>query len=255
MSDVNMPFMDSIKVPLVGVHAPAAQPRTLVERAYLAMRQDIIQGLLEPGERLRVEHLKDRYDVGAGTLREALALLVSDAMVKVEGQRGYKVAPISLDDLKDLTDTRVLLETSALRQSIRLGDAQWEQELRQTFDALSHAEENMDTVDPVSWELANKRFHEALISAYCSPWSQRLLDILYRHGERYRRVAIRMGAAQTIHRDVHAEHSSIFTAAVARQEARAALALEAHIRLTCDLLQHQDFQMDADGQVEKIVCT
>lgn len=255
MIDVNLTPVHPIKASLPKAHAPTAQPRTLVERAYLAMRQDIVQGLLAPGERLRVEHLKDRYDVGAGTLREALALLVSDALVKVESQRGYKVAPISLDDLKDLTDTRVMLETSALRQSIRLGDAQWEQELRQTFDALRQIEQKMDTVDPVTWELANKRFHETLISAYCSPWSQRLLDILYRHGERYRRVAIRMGAAQTIHRDVHAEHSSIFNAAVARQEARAALALEAHIRLTCDVLQHQDFQMDVDGQMEKIVCT
>ena len=40
-------------------------------------------------------------------------------------------------------------------------------------------------------------------------------------------------------RDVHAEHESIFLAAMARQEARAALALEAHIRLTCDILTRQ----------------
>jgi DNA-binding GntR family transcriptional regulator len=94
---------------------PASEaPRTLSERAYLDVRQDIVSGRLAPGERLRVEHLKDRYDVGAGTLREALALLVSDALVTVEGQRGYRVAEISLADLKDLTDTRVMLETEAM---------------------------------------------------------------------------------------------------------------------------------------------
>ena len=62
---------------------------------------------------------------------------------------------------------------------------------------------------------------------------------LYRHGERYRHIAIRIGATPGFDRDVHAEHEGIFLAAMARQEARAALALEAHIRLTCDILTRQ----------------
>ncbi|ABM58536.1 GntR family transcriptional regulator [Verminephrobacter eiseniae] len=217
----------------------AETPRTLAERAYLAVRQDIVHGRLAPGERLRVEHLKDRYAVGAGTLREALALLVSDALVTVEGQRGYRVSEISLSNLKDLTNTRVMLETEALRQSIRQGDAAWESELTQAFEVLTRAEQHPGGLEPLEWEAANKRFHEALISAHRSPWNKHLLGILYRHGERYRYVAIQMGAAQTIERDVHDEHASIYNAAMARQEARAALALEAHIRLTCDILvQH-----------------
>lgn len=223
-------------------------PRTLSERAYLEVRQDIVSGRLAPGERLRVEHLKDRYAVGAGTLREALALLVSDALVTVEGQRGYRVAEISLADLKDLTDTRVMLETESLRQSIRQGDAMWERDLTHAFAALTEAEQQAGGLEPQRWEVANKRFHEALIAAHRSPWSKHLLGVLYRHGERYRQVAIRMGAAQTIHRDVHDEHTSIYTAAMARQEARAALALEAHIRLTYDILVQQTAGHPAPGQ-------
>lgn len=211
-------------------------PRTLTERAYLALRQDIVQGRLNPGSRLRVEHLKDHYSVGAGTLREALALLVSDALVTVEGQRGYRVAEVSLAELKDITDTRVMLETESLRRSIRHGNAQWASELRAAYETLSQAELTNNGLDPVNWERANKRFHEALIAGHRSPWSQYLLTLLYRHGERYRNVAIRLGAANSIERDVHAEHSAIYTAAMAGQEARAALALEAHIRLTYDLL-------------------
>src|SRR5580700_1004200 len=95
-----------------------SRPRTLVEGAYLQVRRDIIEGRLAPGEKLRVEHLKDRYGIGAGTMREAFALLLSDVLVVAEGQRGFHVAPISLQDLEDLTNTRVLLETNALRQSI-----------------------------------------------------------------------------------------------------------------------------------------
>jgi GntR family transcriptional regulator, carbon starvation induced regulator len=146
---------------------------------------------LRPGQRLRVEHLKDDYGVGAGTLREALALLVSDALVTVEGQRGYRVSAVSLDDLRDLTDTRVRLETEALRQSIRLGDAAWEAAVRGAFAQLSAAEEGGAGRDPEQWERANRHFHETLIAGYSSPWTRHLLDILYRHGERYRHIAIR----------------------------------------------------------------
>jgi GntR family carbon starvation induced transcriptional regulator len=212
------------------------EPRTLTERAYRALRHDIVCGDLQPGQRLRVEHLKDHYGVGAGTLREALALLVSDALVTVEGQRGYRVSAVSLDDLCDLTDTRVRLETEALRLSIRLGDAAWEHVVRDAFVGLSEAESGGARRDPEQWERANRRFHESLIAGYSSPWTRHLLDILYRHGERYRHIAIRLGATPGFDRDVHAEHEGIYSAALARQEARAALALEAHIRLTCDIL-------------------
>jgi DNA-binding GntR family transcriptional regulator len=212
------------------------EPRTLTERAYRALRHDIVCGGLRPGQRLRVEHLKDDYGVGAGTLREALALLVSDALVTVEGQRGYRVSAVSLEDLRDLTDTRVRLETEALRQSIRLGDAAWEAAVREAFARLSAAEEGGAGRDPEQWERANRHFHETLIAGYSSPWTRHLLDILYRHGERYRHIAIRLGATPGFDRDVHAEHEGIFLATLARQEARAALALEAHIRLTCDIL-------------------
>jgi len=88
---------------------PENGPKTLVESAYRALRRDIIEGRLAPGEKLRVEHLKDDYGVGAGTLREALSLLISDALVVSQGQRGFRVAPVSIEDFEDITRTRVML--------------------------------------------------------------------------------------------------------------------------------------------------
>ena len=214
-------------------------PRTLVERAYLGLRQGIVSGKLAPGERLRVEHLKDEYEVGAGTLREALSLLLSDALVTAEGQRGFRVAPISLADLEDLTNTRVLIETEALRQSIRHGDAKWEADLVAAFHLLTQVEARADRVDPEQFEPRNKAFHEALIAGHRSPWSKYMLGILFRHSERYRNLNMRLTAAHAAQRDVHREHEEIFRAAIDRQEARAALALEAHVRLTLDIVKRQ----------------
>lgn len=212
-------------------------PRTLVEKAYRAMRADIIEGRLPPGSKLRVEHLKENYDVGAGTLREALSLLVSDALVYAEGQRGFRVSPISLDDLDDLTNQRVLLETEALRQSIRHGDIRWETELRASYETLMALRDSSGQINTHEFERCNKRFHEALIAGYHSPWTKYLLGLLNRHSERYRYMTLQLVAEHTIERNVDEEHDIIFRAAIARQDARAALALESHVRTTCDLIR------------------
>ena len=130
-------------------HRPSAAeaapppPKTLVESAYRNLRRNIIEGRLPPGEKLRIEHMKDDYGVGGATLREALSLLISDALVVSQGQRGFRVAPVSLEDLADITETRVMLEGEALRQSIARGDETWEANLMAAFHRLTRAEEKL----------------------------------------------------------------------------------------------------------------
>ena len=155
------------------------EPKTLVESAYRALRRDIIEGRLAPGEKLRVEHLKDDYGVGAGTLREALSLLISDALVVSQGQRGFRVAPVSIEDFEDITRTRVMLECEALRQSIAMGDDAWEADLLAAFHRLTKAEEKrIGSEDREEWEERNRIFHEVLIAACPSRWIKHFLSIL-----------------------------------------------------------------------------
>jgi DNA-binding GntR family transcriptional regulator len=210
-----------------------AGTRTLIECAYAQLRDDIVEGRLAPGEKLRVEHLKARCEVGAGTLREAITRLVSDAPVVAEGQRGFRVAPIAIGDLEDLTRLRVHIEIHALRQSIRAGDDEWRAQLRRAYGEISGVEQPIRAEHRRRWEQLNNRFHEALVAAYPSPWTLDALRVLARHGERYRRYAT--GPVDS-GRDMHAEHRQLFELAMEGREARAALALEAHIRATPDLL-------------------
>ncbi len=207
--------------------------RTLIERAYAQLRHDIVEGVLAPGEKLRVEHLKARYAVGAGTLREAITRLVSDALVVAEGQRGFRVAEMTVADLQDLTELRVHIEIDALRRSIRQGNDAWRARLTRAYEELSAFEQPIRPELRQRWELLNTRFHEELISAYDSPWTLRVLRTLARHGERYRRLSI---GSPDIKRDVHAEHRELHELALQGKEARAALALEAHIRNTPEQL-------------------
>lgn len=212
------------------------EPRTLVETAYRRLRRDIIEGVRRPGEKLRVEHLKDIYDVGAGTLREALQLLITDALVVAQGQRGFRVAPISLVDFEDITRTRVLLETEALRQSIELGDDAWEADVLGAFHRLSRAEEKLEGPEAAreEWEMRNRIFHEVLISASPSRWLRHFQTILYRQSERYRRLSL---FNQPIPRDVHAEHEAIVDAAIARDAPAATRILTDHILRTLEAIR------------------
>lgn len=228
------PFLRIVGHPTAGEAPPApdgAGSRTLIERTYALLRTDIVEGRLAPGARLRVEHLKDRYEVSAGTLREALTRLVSDALVVAEGQRGFSVAPITVEELADITDLRVRLETEALRQSVRAGDAAWRAALTRAFEAVVAFELPLQPSDGRRWEAANSHFHAVLLSGCSSPWTLRVLAQLNRHGERYRRYSLGL---QDVDRDVHHEHRLIYEGAMAGQEARAALALELHIRATPD---------------------
>ena len=174
---------------LGAIDDPAPSGRTLIEQAYARLRDDIVTGQLGPGERLRVEHLKTDYGVSAGTLREAITRLASDALVVTEGQRGFRVAPIALEDLEDITNLRVQIETMALRQSIRAGDGLWRQRVEQAFAAIS-AEEPIAPERRRHWENLNVDFHEALLSGYASAWTLRVLRLLSRHTEHYRSFAM-----------------------------------------------------------------
>ncbi len=215
----------------------AVEPKTLVEGAYQRLRRDIIEGVHAPGEKLRVEHLKDRYEVGAGTLREALLLLVTDALMVAQGQRGFRVSPISIEDFEDITRTRLLLETEALRQSLQLGGEDWEAAIVAAFHRLSRAEQKLgdnDSLAAEEWERRNRAFHEALIAASPSRWIRHFQHILYQQSERYRRLSL---FSHPIPRDIHAEHQALFNASLARDTTRATSILTEHVLRTLDAVK------------------
>jgi len=220
-----------------GEAAPDILPKTLVSGAYLHLRRDIIEGRLAPGAKLRVEHLKDSYGVGAGTLREALALLVSDALVVAQGQRGFHVKPISMADFHDITQTRILLECEALKQSIQSGDDIWESRVVAAFHRLDRAQKRL-AANPSErfdeWEDRNREYHQALISACRSAWVQHFLAILNQQAERYRRLVI---TRKPIPRDLHAEHQAILDATLDRNADAACKLLAEHIGMTYEAVK------------------
>ena len=204
--------------------------KTLVESSYNRLRSDIIAGKLVPGAKLRIEELRDDYRIGASPLREALNRLAGEGFVTVEEQRGFKVAPVSQDDLKDLSRMRIMLECEALRESIRNGDDEWEANLLAAHHRLQKAERSYGR-NLGEWEQRNEEFHEALVAACSSSWLLRLRHVLYEQHKRYRFIAI-LSPQQD--RDVHREHREILEATLARDVEAATEATERHIQFTME---------------------
>lgn len=239
MAAAPMAEIISVEARRQALHDARKAARTLVEFAYEAIRRDILTGVLAPGQKLRVEVLKDEYGVGSSTLREALSLLIADALVTSEGQRGFRVSPISVDDIRDIADMRKLLESKALRESIERGDDTWEGGVVAAFHTLSRVEERLHE-DPRGlsgeWEDRNSAFHNALIAACPSRRLRHFRDLLYHQSERYRRIAL---VDRTVPRDVHEEHKAIMTAALARDADAACRLIEVHIDRTSENLMRK----------------
>lgn len=212
--------------------------KTLADRTYRQLRGDIVGGRLAAGSKLKLEGLAQDYAVGMSPLREALARLMGDLLVVSEGQRGFWVAPLSLDELDDVSRVRALIETEALNAAIRNGGPAWEREVTATFEALSAVEERLpyssEALRPEeleTWEARNRAFHAALVSAAGSPMLIKLRDLLYQQSERYRRVSLNVSRAW---RNVHDEHRAIYDATMQRNALRACRMVELHLARTAD---------------------
>ncbi len=210
---------------------------TAIEWAYSMLRNQIVGGDYPHGSRLHLENLKSSLGVSGSTLREALTRLMSDRLVIAEGQKGFTVAPMSLSDLEDLTSARIMLETSALVESIALGDHNWEDNLASAFHRLALAQGRLETDTANAfdaWEIRNKEFHEALLAASPSNWRRHFRQTLFQNSERYRRLS---GTEGPIPKEVHQEHQEIFTAALERDVDRAVKSLDHHIQRSANVIR------------------
>ena len=206
--------------------------------AFERLRADIIGGVLAPGLKLKVEWLQELYPFGITPLRQALGLLISTGLVERVDQRGFRVAPVSLDHFEELLWTRSQLEETALRDAIERGGRDWEERI---VLALYHLDrtprpdaEAATPGDAGGWEACHKTFHMTILSA-CR--ARRLLAIceqLYDANSRYRHLA-RIHTANAA--SAYSEHKRIADAVLERDVETAVTTLRQHYHRTGDLLR------------------
>lgn len=200
-------------------------------RAYKCIRDDLLAGEFEPGEKLRIDDVSDRYGVGLSPVREALSRLSETGLIVALPQRGYRVATISSDEYTDLVEMRLRLEPDALRNSILNADIDWEARVAAGYQRLASTQRNMKagSTDGVrNWAQEDRRFHAALISNCTSPWMLNFCRTIHEQTARYHRTRILEGIAPAT--DTDDEHHALMLAALDRDEQRAADLLINHIR-------------------------
>ncbi|WP_211766795.1 GntR family transcriptional regulator [Kutzneria sp. CA-103260] len=210
---------------------------TRTDGVHARLREDILGGVLPPGQRLKFPELCKRYDTSVGAAREALTRLASAGLVRGQAHQGYVVTPLSVADLSELTVARVEVECLVLRMAVTEGDVRWEADAIAAHHLLERAP-YLDPENPArstaEWAAAHAAFHEALLAGCGNRRLREVATGLRDEAELYRQWSITPALAKG--RDVAAEHRAILDAAVARDTDLAIRLLGEHISLTSRLL-------------------
>jgi DNA-binding GntR family transcriptional regulator len=201
---------------------------TVSDRIYSRIRSDVILCRLAPGQRLTLDRMRDVYGTSIGTLREVLNRLASEGLVAAEGARGFEVAPMSVDNLREVAAVRQLLECHALCESFASGDIEWEGKVVAAHHKLATLERRMvdgDRSESEAWKRYDAAFHNALI---CACGSRLLLEMHAGIYDKYLRYLV---LADVFRGEVAAtEHRTLMECALARDAEAAQRILVTHVQ-------------------------
>jgi DNA-binding GntR family transcriptional regulator len=189
---------------------------TASEQALTSLRHDVLSLSFLPGTKLKIEELQQTYGLSSSPLREALNRLSEEGLVRSDDRKGFRVAAVSEDDLRDITRMRLLVDLPTLEESMKNGTDAWEAKVVASFHLLEKVEVRLPdgpvVLDP-EWSQLHKSFHAALISA-CN--SERLVNnsqSLFDQAERYRHISARY---RTVVKRKSEEHKLLMRAVLKR---------------------------------------
>ncbi|MEU0227247.1 GntR family transcriptional regulator [Streptomyces sp. NPDC006284] len=213
----------------------AVEKLTRAGAVYGQLREEIFQGFLLPGQRLRLVELARRFSVSQSVVREALTRLAGQGLVVATPQQGFSVMTLSLKHLNELTEARTEIEPAVLRLSVRRGGIKWEAQAVAAHHHLAAVPIMVDGRSNPEWFDVHEHFHKVLLDG-CG--NDQLLAVamtlrdaaaIYRHWSH--------PVAHDYGRDVAREHEEILNAAIGRDADRAATVLARHIDRTAEALR------------------
>jgi DNA-binding GntR family transcriptional regulator len=214
---------------------------SLTVSAYVRLRSDILACRLPPDRKLKIQELSQYLAVSPSVVREALSRLSAESLVVAEPQRGFRVAPINAEDVRDLTAVRIDIELKCLRRAMSEGDLAWEAAIVAARHELVRTPYDLRDLSD-EWTAVHAKFHHALVAGCGSPWLLRIWEQLFVQGERYRRINVMMSRED---RDLRAEHSMIAQAVLDRDIALTTELMSEHLRLTETLTLQSLMSQDA----------
>lgn len=188
-------------------------PPSLTERAVSALRRDILATRLAPGEVISEAMAAERLDLGKAPIRAALARLAEEGLVTAVPRRGWVVSLVTVRDIHEVFDLRLMLEPEAARRAAGRVDAA----MLARLDAVCAAGYDCADQDSTMCFLdANKRFHVAVAdlggNARLARQIDRLLD------ESTRMLVLGLRRRDRTHEMAHEHHALVEALALGRAD-------------------------------------
>ena len=215
----------------------AAERGYAVDATLRRVRDDIISGRYAPNSKLYPKLIAAEHGTSFIPVREALRVLESEGFVTFVNNSGTWVTPLTITDARDLYDTRIEIESQAVRRAEPFSSA----EIDRLEDCLLQLRSANSTNDHDQVVEMNRAFHFALYQKSNSPRRLGLIELLWFHSERYQRMSL-----DHRHDAADAEHHAILDALRDGDHRAAGDALGAHLQTTIDLLA-ANFVEDAAG--------
>lgn len=177
-------------------------PISRIEWVEEQLRTALLNGELAPGERLLTAQLSERFQVSPTPLREALHRFAGEGLVEFIPQRGARVAELSADDSRELTELRTLLEPACVTHALEHPTAEWAAALASSAADLTAALGARRHVVATS-ENAYRAFYAALTSTCDSVRLRRYATSVRDQHARYRAATLdsldRGALAEVVH--------------------------------------------------------
>jgi DNA-binding GntR family transcriptional regulator len=145
--------------------APEPRRETAADLAYRQLRQEILRGRLPSGAKLTEAALADRLGISRTPVREALKRLALEGYVHREAGQGARVAAIPADEIAQIFQLRLMLESYAVRRACEFATADEIAALRGLAQEMSARTPPESEADLARLSAANERFHKGVMHA------------------------------------------------------------------------------------------
>jgi DNA-binding GntR family transcriptional regulator len=196
---------------------------SLRDQAYHAIKRLIITTGLRPGEILSEPALSTQLDIGRTPIRQAIDRLLNDGLVEVMPRKGTIVKPVSLDEILNIIDARIVNETFCVRVAAERASTEVPAQLRRNLEAMREAAQARDIETIADLDQA---FHAIIAGSARNPVMSDLLRNLHERSARMWFISL---STNEQHSRICDEHAAIVDG-IARQDPDAAeRAMRAHI--------------------------
>lgn len=187
------------------------------------LRQAILRGELQPGERLMEIQLANKLGVSRTPIREAIRKLELEGLVLMIPRRGAEVAEITEKSLRDVLEVRGALDELAVELAC---DRIQDEDIEQLREAAKEFEEVSKNGDVTALAEADVKFHDII---YGATNNQRLIQLLYNLREQMYRYRVEYLKREEVHATLFAEHQHIIECIAKRDKVAAKQAISTHV--------------------------